>query len=170
MTRTRGGDSGSLDSDLGSVERIRQVLIRAVERHCPPALAAHREDLVQIALVRLLERTAGEGTTPRGASYLWRVAYTVVIDEIRRFRRQQRQAEQQLPGGERATPGPEARSEILACLDALQERRRTAVLLHLQGFKTAEVATALGWTEKQAENLVYRGLADLRVCLGGGKR
>jgi RNA polymerase sigma-70 factor (ECF subfamily) len=145
------------------------VLIRAVERHCPPALAAQREDLVQMALLRLLERPASEGTTPRGASYLWRVAYTVVIDEIRRFRRQQRQAEQ-LPADERGTPGPEARSELLECLGALQDRRRTAVTLHLEGFRTAEVATALGWTEKQAENLVYRGLADLRACLEGGDR
>jgi RNA polymerase sigma-70 factor (ECF subfamily) len=123
-----------------------------------------------MALLRLLERPgAGEGTNPRGASYLWRVAYTVVIDEIRRFRRQQRQAEQ-ASGGERVTPGPEARSELLACLDGLQDRRRTAVILHLQGFRTGEVASALGWTEKQAENLVYRGLADLRACLGGGER
>lgn len=120
-----------------------------------------------MALVRLLERPRGEGSTPRGASYLWRVAYTVVIDEIRRFRRQQRQAEQ-LPAGERRTPGPEARSELLDCLAALQDRRRTAVTLHLEGFRTSEVAAALGWTEKQAENLVYRGLADLRDCLEGG--
>jgi len=167
MTPTRGGDAGSQDPDPDGIERIRQVLIRAVERHCPPALAAQREDLVQMALVRLLERSGREGSNPRGASYLWRVAYTVVIDEIRRFRRQQRQAEQ-LPKGEQGTPGPEARSELLECLGGLQDRRRTAVTLHLEGFRTAEVATALGWTEKQAENLVYRGLADLRACLEGG--
>jgi RNA polymerase sigma-70 factor (ECF subfamily) len=93
----------------------------------------------------------------------------VVIDEIRRFRRQQRQAEQ-LPRDEGREPGPEARSEILDCLAGLQDRRRTAVVLHLQGFRTAELARALGWTEKQAENLVYRGLADLRACLQGGER
>lgn len=167
MAHTRGGGDGPQDEDPRSLARIRQVLIRAVERHCPPALAAQREDLVQMALVRLLERPTPEGIGVRGASYLWRVAYTVVIDEIRRFSRQQRQAEQ-LAGGEGGTPGPEARSEILECIAALQERRRTAVTLHLQGFRVAEVATALGWTEKQAENLVYRGLADLRICLEGG--
>jgi len=167
MTPTRGGDAGSQDPDPDSIERIRQVLIRAVERHCPPALAAHREDLVQMALLRLLERQRSEGSAPRGASYLWRVAYTVVIDEIRRFRRQQRQTEQ-LPGDEGGTPGPEVRSELLECLGALQDRRRTAVTLHLQGFRMGEVAAALGWSEKQAENLVYRGLADLRACLEGG--
>lgn len=167
MTPKAGGDSGSQDPDPAGIERIRQVLIRAVERHCPPALSAHREDLVQMALLRLLERPRSEGSAPRGASYLWRVAYTVVIDEIRRFRRQQRQAEQ-LPTDEGRTPGPEARSELLDCLGALKERRRTAVTLHLQGFRTGEVAAALGWTDKQAENLVYRGLADLRACLEGG--
>ena len=166
MARTRGGDEGPQSTDT-EIARIRQVLIRAVERHCPPALATHREDFVQMALIRLLEHRPGEGTAARGASYLWRVAYTVVIDEIRRFRRQQRQVEQ-LAGPEGGAPGPEARSEILDCLDGLMERRRAAVSLHLQGFRTAEVAAALGWTEKQAENLVYRGLADLRICLEGG--
>jgi len=167
MARTRGGGNGPQDADPESIARIRQVLIRAVERHCPPTLAAHREDLVQIALVRLLERPADEEIASRGASYLWRVAYTVVIDEIRRSSRQQRQAEQ-LARGEGGTPGPEARSEILDCIAALQDRRRTAVTLHLQGFRVGEVAAALGWTAKQAENLVYRGLADLRICLEGG--
>jgi RNA polymerase sigma-70 factor (ECF subfamily) len=155
--------------DPATIERIRQVLIRAVQRHCPAPLAAHREDLVQMALVRLLERAPGEETAARGTSYLWRVAYTVVIDEIRRFRRQQRQAGQ-LSKDEPGAPGPEARSEMLDCLAGLQDRRRTAVTLHLQGFRTAEVAAALGWTEKQAENLVYRGLADLRACLEGEDR
>jgi len=169
MARTRGDNGGSDPEDAATLERIRQVLIRAVQRHCPPPLAAHREDFVQMALIRLLERTTGEETTARGTSYLWRVAYTVVIDKIRRFRRQQRQAGQ-LSESEPGTPGPEARSEILDCLSSLQDRRRTAVTLHLQGFRTAEVATALGWTEKQAENLVYRGLADLRSCLEGEDR
>lgn len=168
MARPRGGADGPHDADPGSIERIRQVLVRAVERHCPPSLAAHREDLVQMALVRLLEQSPTEGIPARGASYLWRVAYTVVIDEIRRYSRQQRQAEQ-LARGEGGTPGPEVRSEILDCLEGLQDRRRTAVTLHLQGFRVSEVASALGWTEKQAENLVYRGLADLRICLEGGE-
>jgi RNA polymerase sigma-70 factor (ECF subfamily) len=61
----------------------------------------------------------------------------------------------------------DVQAEILACLGQLQERRRVAVTLHLQGYAVGEVASALGWTEKQAENLVYRGLGDLRRCLGG---
>ena len=142
------------------------MLLQAVERHCPPELASQREDFVQLALLRLLDHTRGEGTRPLRASYLWKVAYTVIIDEIRRFRRQQRHGET-LPGGEKTTPGPEARTEIQDCLAHLQDRRRAAVTLYLEGFGTAEVAEALGWTVKQAENLIYRGVADLRHCLAG---
>ena len=41
----------------------------------------------------------------------------------------------------------------------------TAVTLHLQGHRGAETARLLGWSAKRAENLIYRGLADLRACL-----
>jgi RNA polymerase sigma-70 factor (ECF subfamily) len=37
--------------------------------------------------------------------------------------------------------------------------------MYLHGHSVAEVAALLGWRFKKAENLVYRGLADLRRCL-----
>jgi RNA polymerase sigma-70 factor (ECF subfamily) len=170
MVGSRGDTSKDVSEDAGDrgvdTERLRAVLLRAVERQCPPELASQREDFVQLALLRLLDRTPGEGTRPLRASYLWKVAYTVIIDEIRRFRRQQRHGEA-LGGGGETAPGPEARTEIQDCLRALQDRRRAAVTLYLEGFGTAEVAQAMGWTTKQAENLIYRGMADLRQCLGG---
>jgi RNA polymerase sigma-70 factor (ECF subfamily) len=43
--------------------------------------------------------------------------------------------------------------------------RRIATTLHLQGHRIREVGDLMGWTEKKAENLIYRGLADLRNCL-----
>jgi RNA polymerase sigma-70 factor (ECF subfamily) len=43
--------------------------------------------------------------------------------------------------------------------------RRRAVMLYLQGHSVPEAARLLGWTAKRTENLVYRGLADLRHCL-----
>jgi RNA polymerase sigma-70 factor (ECF subfamily) len=39
------------------------------------------------------------------------------------------------------------------------------VTLHLQGYSVAEAAALLAFGLKQTENLVYRGLADLRRCL-----
>jgi RNA polymerase sigma-70 factor, ECF subfamily len=161
-------DAGAGNATAPDAERLRAILLRAVERQCPPELASQREDFVQLALLRLLDRTPREGTGPLRASYLWKVAYTVIIDEIRRVRRQQRHGEA-LAGGDESAPGPEARTEVQDCLSRLQERRRAAVTLYLEGFGTAEVARAMGWTLKQAENLIYRGVADLRHCLAGGE-
>jgi RNA polymerase sigma-70 factor (ECF subfamily) len=48
---------------------------------------------------------------------------------------------------------------------AMKRERRLAVTLHLQGHTVPEAARILDWAAKQTENLVYRGLADLRACL-----
>jgi RNA polymerase sigma-70 factor (ECF subfamily) len=56
---------------------------------------------------------------------------------------------------------------IHECLARLVEPRRLAVTLHLQGYSVPEAADVLGWGRKRTENLVYRGLADLRQCLAG---
>src|SRR5882757_7834851 len=71
-------------------ERICAVLRRALQRLCPAELLPEREDLVQAALVKLLEiRGRAEQEGPLPASYLWQVAYTTAMDELRRRRRRQ---------------------------------------------------------------------------------
>ena len=66
---------------------MRQVLDRALRKLTPAELTSAREDLRQTALVRVLEVESREREGVRTASYLWRVAYSVVADEIRRRRR-----------------------------------------------------------------------------------
>jgi RNA polymerase sigma-70 factor (ECF subfamily) len=63
------------------------------------------------------------------------------------------------------TAGRELGAAIRECLQGLIPSRRAAVVLHLQGHSLKEVGSLLGWTEKKAENLVYRALAGLRTCL-----
>ncbi len=159
--------------DLSGIQRQ---LAAAVRRTCPSWLADRADDVVQTALVKLmahLERS--EGNPDLSSSYLWRVAYSAVIDEIRRVRRRQ-----EVPLGDEIAvhepvaqgPDPEASAAarrigegILDCLRDMIERRRLAVTLHLQGHTVPEIARLLGWKTKRADNLVYRGLADLRACL-----
>jgi RNA polymerase sigma-70 factor (ECF subfamily) len=147
-----------------------QTLRAAVARACPSDLASQREDLVQAALLRVLEREAqGEQNQVRTASYLWRVAFSVIADELRRRRADQLRSrrtmvgEQPVPEGR--TPLPELGLGIRDCLGRLAEPRRMAVLLHLQGFRAEEIAVVLHWAVKRVQNLTYRGLADLRKCL-----
>ena len=54
---------------------------------------------------------------------------------------------------------------IRGCLRAMKQERRLAVTLHLQGHTVPEAARLLNWAFKRTENLVYRGLSDLRACL-----
>jgi len=149
-----------------------RTLRAAVARACPRDLASQREDLVQAALLRILERErADEQNQVRTASYLWRVAFSVTADELRRRRSEAGRTQgTTMPDEETrqgSTPGPELGLGIRDCLAQLAEPRRLVVLLHLQGFRADEVTRVLHRDLKAVQNLTYRGLADLRLCLLG---
>ena len=146
------------------LEASRRVLERAVRRRCFGLLASQREDLVQSAMLRLLERNRSEDLGGRGASYFWKVAQSVVVDELRRLDRERRLTEGVRE--ERQTwADPVIGIQLRRCLERLEERRRMAVTLHLSGLRIPEVARTANWTVKTAENLIYRGLEDLRGLL-----
>jgi RNA polymerase sigma-70 factor (ECF subfamily) len=151
-------------------EAMRALLARAVGRHCPSEFADRREDLVHTALLRVFERTAGEKPPSLEASYLWRVAFSVVMDEIRKHRRSQSRSAQLEVLASEESAGPDLGLEIRECVAQVPPTRRTAVILHLQGFRLDEVAAILRKERKQIENLVYRGLTDVRRCLEGRER
>lgn len=156
---------------------LRRRLSRAVVRVCPAWLSSHAEDIVQTALLRVLgaARVRGEGDPDLSSSYLEKAAYSATVDEIRRHRRRREEAApMERPvreaAADQADPETLAASREIAagvghCLSRLALPRRLAVTLHLQGHAVSEIAALLGWRFKKAENLVYRGLADLRRCL-----
>ncbi len=159
------------------IEILRERLREAVAAACPAWLSAARDDIVQVALLRVLDAAgaAGEGGGPLPSSYLRKAAYSALVDEIRRHRRRREsvpledEIAQTVPS-ERAGPEQErAAAEIgraiREALRTLVRPRALAVTLHLQGHSVPEIARLLGWPGKRAENLVYRGLADLRECL-----
>jgi len=146
------------------LKAARQVLERAVRSRCFGLLASAREDLVQSAMVRILERNRAEDFGARGASYFWKVAQSVVIDELRRMGRERRLTEG-VPEERQSWRDPVDGIQLRRCVERLEERRRMAVTLHLSGLRIPEVARAANWTEKTAENLIYRGLQDLRTFL-----
>lgn len=153
---------------------IRERLARAVARLCPSWLANQRDDLVQAGCMRLMDRLARrEENAPLSSSYIWKVAFSVTIDEIRKARRHaevpvaddvlERPADAVSP--ERWTQARETGQAIVTCLGGMSAERRLAVTAYLQGHSIRESARLLGWTEKKYENLMYRGLDDLRRCL-----
>lgn len=155
---------------------LRRILETAVVRICPAWLAACRDDLVQAALIKVMRvRRRGEESGELASSYLWRVAHSALVDEIRRRRRRREDPLDETvknteptvaePDPERRALGAELGQAIRDCLQRMVRPRRLAVTLHLQGHTVPETATLLGWERKRAENLVYRGLKNLRDCL-----
>jgi RNA polymerase sigma-70 factor (ECF subfamily) len=163
-------------SDLHLTD-LRRRLSQAVFRVCPGWLSTHAEDIVQTAMLRVLDAAGkrGEGDPDLSSLYVEKAAYSATVDEIRRHRRRREgpaMEENSIQDGAAAQADPEtltASREIAAgighCLSGLSSPRRLAVTLHLQGHSVSEVAALMRWRFKKSENLVYRGLADLRRCL-----
>jgi RNA polymerase sigma-70 factor (ECF subfamily) len=162
------------DARADDYARLRSDLVRAVARVCPPWLADRRDDLVQVAMLRVMEVRKAHGRE-LNAAYLSRTAYSALVDEIRRVRRRREVAFEDAAAPDPPAPEPESpeaqavRAELVGavsdCLSCLERDRRLAVTLRLQGHSVPECADVLGWSPKRTENLVYRGLADLRECL-----
>lgn len=172
----------NLESSM-DYNQLHRDLVKAVDRVCPRWMADRADDLVQVALMRVMEvQRKKEGTAELSAFYLKKVAYSALIDEIRRLRRRQEVSlegtagdEEEAvsydpaapdPDPERASAGRQAGRAIRDCLGRMVAPRRHAVTLNLQGHSVPEIGRLLGWTAKKAENLVYRGMSDLRGCLG----
>lgn len=145
---------------------------------CPPSIADRREDLVQEAMVRVARiLSRSEPDRELNATYLWRTAYSALVDELRRLRTRGEVALEEAGQPETlasSRPGPaatsrsrEIREALAECLKRLLEPRRLAVILHLQGERPREAAELLGWPRKRVHNLTFRGLRDLRRCLEG---
>jgi len=109
-------------------------------------------------------------------SYLYRAATTAAIDIVRRRRASRGDSLDMVDDAElsarHATHTPE-RDAVLRelgerveeALQSIAASRRPVVRMYLAGYGTTEIGELMGWTEAKARNLVYRGLADLRLRL-----
>jgi RNA polymerase sigma-70 factor (ECF subfamily) len=165
----------STDAEAALLEPLREQVARSVASVCPGWLVADRDDIVQSVMTRLIDLVRrGEWSDQRSASYLWKVAFNATIDEIRRVRRRReapledlssRDPKTRQPDPERLARNQEMGRAIHECLGRLNRARRLAVALVLQGHNTRDAANRLDWSIKKVENLVFRGMRDLRGCL-----
>ena len=161
--------------DDGEYQRIREAMTRAIQRICPFWLRDQCEDLVQTSLLRLVElENRSEEEREFSASYLWQVAYSSLIDEIRKRKKRQEVSWDEnephtpptrRPNPEQKTAGREMGRAILDCIARLIDTRRRAIILALRGESARRIAELMGWNRRRAENLTLRGRKDLRRCL-----
>ena len=146
-------------------------LRRALCRYCPGALHDELDDLQQLGSLRLLAAVR-RGQREFNASYLHRVARSVVIDRLRRGRPEDgsmwlEELAVSTRTPEDAATSAEVRRALDAALRSLSADRHTAVVLRLAGHSVPEIGRSQQWTTKRAENLVYRGMAEVRQRLVG---
>ena len=183
LRRLATSDDGSVPADPADARwtTLAAAVARAVRRQCPCWLSDQAQDIAQAALIKVMRSAKDfEGERPLTPFYLYRVAHSALVDEIRRRRRRREVALEIVSDTAEGPRSIEPRAQgdpeqdmsfgelgaaVRDCLVAMKRERRLAVMLHLQGHPVPEAARILGWNVKRTENLVYRGLADLRQCL-----
>lgn len=160
----------STRTDVDDVVRAR--LVAAVRRFTPAWMADQVDDLVQMAIMKILR---GSPDWTLEEPLLRRIAYSVVIDELRRRKRRAETGispslPERIANSAEITPdqrldGTRIGEVVVGCLQDLSEDRRRAVTLYLQDHTVPQIAELLDWDKKRTSNAVYRGLSDLRTRL-----
>jgi len=167
------GSGGSRTTTAWDAERLRAIVGRIIRRVCPRWLIDEVDDLTQIVTTRVLGRLQDPtANVDPSEAFLYRAAYWALVDEIRARRRRRQvpldpdlQTPSAMPDPEQLAGAREVGRAIVSCLAVLIPSRRRATMLHIQGHSVDEISALLDCSRKKADNLVYRGLADLRACL-----
>lgn len=146
------------------VERFSDNVYRFVLKSLRDAEGAR--DVVQESFLRLWENRAAV-VAGKERSYLFTVAYRLLIDRVRERSRFQ--------GGlpdlpePRETGGWDNLSEVLdRALDTLGETQRNLVLLRdYEGYSYREIGEMTGLSESQVKVYIFRARSALRGMLGG---
>ena len=153
------------------LEDLHARIMVALNRSTPAGIRSSIDDMAQAAVIKLMRQGRSEDELAElRPSYLWRVVHSEIMDELRRCRRRAETGLEEVtgladvnnPGVERTVAGKRTGDDIRSCLGLLVDSRRRAVALYLMGHKVREIAELLGISRKQAENLVFRGVRDLR--------
>jgi len=163
-SRPRSSGAACRGLDETTLLRLRRLAYTV----CPGQSFADREDLIQEAALKLVRLTAADGSRRLETAYLARTLRSVAIDEARRRARCR-----EVPGSdavegvttidsEQLAVASRLRAQIVRAMEGVSESRRPLVLLRLEGFSIRECANRMAIDPKRAENLIYRGLSQLR--------
>lgn len=175
----RAGDTRATVHYQPSDPEVTRRVRLTIQRCCPTWLLKEREDLIQRAILRLLEKSQKiESKHGFCASYIYQTATSVVIDEVRKRRKIEMRTVPQESGDKVHFAEPDSstspthalrmsrlQSALHQCMVKLRKDRRIAISLKMQGHSYREISHILDWNEKRAQNMANRGRADLRACL-----
>ena len=132
------------------------------------------EDIMQDVRIKIWKLVDDERVIFSHASYLKKIISSSVIDQLRKFRREDslfRHERQKHIAELRPSYNQDAASTRLfenalgRAVEQLIGSRRQVVKLYLLNFSVQDISSYMNWTLDKTRNLLYRGLADLRKSL-----
>jgi RNA polymerase sigma factor (sigma-70 family) len=132
------------------------------------------EDIMQEVRIRIWKLVRSEKIIINQASYLKKIVHSAVIDQIRKFRREENlykhEKQKRISELELAYRREVIRKRMLEeavgkAVERLIDSRRQVVKLYLLNLSIQEISCYLNWSQDKTRNLLYRGLADLRESL-----
>lgn len=130
----------------------------------------HSEDIIQETFLRLVRRTADEGTDDKLRVWVFRVAHNLSVD-LHRYERRWYRGDETDPYSvlrERADPAPTPEEMILlierlarfrAALVELTPKQRECLLLRSKGLRYRDIAVALGVSVQRVGELMQRAIS-----------
>jgi len=160
----RAGDREALERLLGRHERSLYLLCRGILGHADDA-----EDAVQETFLRAL-RSLGRF---RGDASSWTWLYRIGVNVCLEWKRARRAAPEEEGMRAAESPTPSLEREALAHVAALEalrtlppRQRAVVVLKRLEGWSVAEIAAAMGFSERR----VYHELRQAQRALAEWQR
>ena len=129
------------------------------------------EDIVQAALLRIVEKYRHVGIHSTFAGWAHEVLKNTLIDHFRGMKMERRKNAEFASGqgGPHANvPNPRLRAELGRCLQAIHKRNSSyarILHLHIQGYSTPEICDKEGITSGNLYVILSRARAALRECL-----
>lgn len=161
-----GATAARLSQDIEALVSTWSTVIRTAARRFGLS-SADLDEVTQDVRLRVWRHFEREPHAQLNASYGYRAATSAAIDLVRRERTRVTTDADTLVTTV-APLGDDVYERLAESIAALPVSRRNAVRLHLDGRSLNEIARVLGWTDAQARNQVYRGLADLKELLTRG--
>lgn len=131
------------------------------------------EDIMQDVRIKIWNLIRSDRTVYSRGAYIKKIINSSVIDQLRKFRRQDylvsHEKHKQISELSRPYDHDKETARLKAWRDSIHEgverlirSRRQVIKLYLLGFSIREISSYLGWSVDKTRNLLYRGLADLR--------
>jgi len=156
------------------IQDYSRFMVGQIQRYNLPKYGLDPEDINQEVKLRLWKLLQSGRTIKSRTSYLRRIIHSVVIDQLRKRRRDEnlyaherskRIAEQDLLYRRERARQQALEEAVGMAVKGLIRSRRQVVRLYLLNLTIQEIASYLRWSQDKTRNLLYRGLADLRRSL-----